>query len=542
MFREDSWRLMGPHPIGVSALTLSTLSDFACRVGAWGRAIVDPPRAPASQTGSRRLPDYPTRCAACHGVPARRGGRVAGSRLARRWPPSSRSAAAAAPRAAASRWPRRAASAPAPWRPSPRPAGVRAWAPPPRRVLVYVGALALVGARLVRLDRLVADAADLLRRRQPLARRRRGRGRRRPARRPAAPPARGRRVGALRRLAAARRLRDPAARARRLLPDLAAAAGRARLSRTRSAPTRRSRRPRALWLASSPQRARRVAGCGTLALLVLGLGARLLARRHAGRGDRLRRLAGRQRPAHRERRRAARRARRERPGRALGHSTCTPSRRSTRRSPCPPASRLRLVLARRPCSPPRCSGPLAVELAQRAGARARRICGLAVLAVAVVGVLLAAVRLSSQHGGPGGALSHVWHQLSGGGAVGSTDHLTRSRRTCAAAGGARPGTASPRTRCSGNGADTFETIDRLARPDFQQAGQEHSAVLARALGPRAAGRHPGGRSRWRAAGACLRRRHAPARQPSAPPRSRSWPASAPSRCTTRSTGSGSRPR
>ena len=42
--------------------------------------------------------------------------------------------------------------------------------------------------------------------------------------------------------------------------------------------------PAALWLASSPQRARRVAGCGTLALLVLGLALRLLARRHARRG------------------------------------------------------------------------------------------------------------------------------------------------------------------------------------------------------------------------------------------------------------------
>ena len=60
--------------------------------------------------------------------------------------------------------------------------------------------------------------------------------------------------------------------------------------------------PAALWLASSPQRGRRVAGCATLSLLVLGLGARLVARRPAGRRDRLRRLPGGQRPAHRDRR------------------------------------------------------------------------------------------------------------------------------------------------------------------------------------------------------------------------------------------------
>ena len=83
-------------------------------------------------------------------------------------------------------------------------------------------------------------------------------------------------------------------------------------------------------------------------------------------------------------------------------------------------------------------------------------------------------KLSSAHGGPGGAISHVWHQLSGGGAVGATDHLNslstnlRGRWWGEAWDGFR---AHP---LQGNGADTFETIHRLARPDFQQAGQEHS--------------------------------------------------------------------
>ena len=134
-------------------------------------------------------------------------------------------------------------------------------------------------------------------------------------------------------------------------------------------------------------------------------------------------------------------------------------------------------------------GPLAVELAQRAGPRVRRACGLA-----VAGrrrgrrALLAAVRLSSQHGGPIGALSHVWHQLSGGGAVGSTDHLTQLSTNLRGRwwGEAWDGfTAHP---WRGNGAGTFETIDRLARPDFQQAGQEHSAFLHVLSGTRAAGR------------------------------------------------------
>ena len=60
--------------------------------------------------------------------------------------------------------------------------------------------------------------------------------------------------------------------------------------------------PRALWLASSPQRLRRAAGCATLSLLVLGARPRLLAWRPDRRDPRLRRLARSQRATHRERR------------------------------------------------------------------------------------------------------------------------------------------------------------------------------------------------------------------------------------------------
>ena len=297
--------------------------------------------------------------------------------------------------------------------------------------------------------------------------------------------------------------------------------------------------PAALWLASSRQRARRVAGCGTLALLVLGLALVLVARRRAGRSDRLRGLAGRLRPAHRERRGAARRARRDRAGGALG---ARPALLQGARRPLHRARRLApgLVLARGRARRPRCSArwPWS-SLSSQARASAAPAASRS-LAVAVVGALLAAVRLSSQHGGPIGALSHVWHQLSGGGAVGSTDHLTQLSTNLRGRwwGEAWDGfTAHP---WRGNGAGTFETIDRLARPDFQQAGQEHSAFLhvlsgtgllgaipaVIALAPRAPARPP---SR-----ACA--------EPSAPRRSHCWRASVPSRCTTRSTGSGSRPR
>jgi O-antigen ligase len=122
-------------------------------------------------------------------------------------------------------------------------------------------------------------------------------------------------------------------------------------------------------------------------------------------------------------------------------------------------------------------GPLAVELAQRAGPGARRIFGYVVLAVLVIAALAAAVRLSSQHDGPGGALSYLWHELSGGGAVGSTDHLTQLSTNLRSRWWGEAWDAFRAQPLRGNGADTFETIDRLARPDFQQAGQEHSAAL-----------------------------------------------------------------
>ena len=172
-------------------------------------------------------------------------------------------------------------------------------------------------SRLLRVDRLVADAAGLLWRRRPLARRGRGRSRRCAARGPPAPPARGRRVGALRGLAAADRLRHPAAGARGVLPDLAAAAGRARLSqrdrRLRGAGGARRAVARERPAARPPRRRLRHAGAARARP-----GARLLARRHAGGADRLRGLAGRLRAAHRERRGAARRARGERSGGPLG--------------------------------------------------------------------------------------------------------------------------------------------------------------------------------------------------------------------------------
>ncbi len=89
-------------------------------------------------------------------------------------------------------------------------------------------------------------------------------------------------------------------------------------------------------------------------------------------------------------------------------------------------------------------------------------------------MLGAVVKLSSDYGGPFGALSHVWHQLSGGGAVGSTDHLNSLSTNLRGRWWGEAWDAFTDHPLQGNGADTFETIDRLARPDFQQAGQEHS--------------------------------------------------------------------
>jgi tetratricopeptide repeat protein len=122
-------------------------------------------------------------------------------------------------------------------------------------------------------------------------------------------------------------------------------------------------------------------------------------------------------------------------------------------------------------------GPLAVELAQRAGERVRRACGLAALAALIGAVILVAAKLASSHGGVGGALSYVWHEFSGGGAVGSTDHLTQLSTNLRSRWWGEAWDAFVAHPLQGNGADTFETIDRLARPDFQQAGQEHSAAF-----------------------------------------------------------------
>jgi O-Antigen ligase len=233
--------------------------------------------------------------------------------------------------------------------------------------------------------------------------------------------------------------------------------------------------PGALWLASAPQRARRAAGCATLVLLVLGLG---LA---SSRGGMLAALIGcGVWLAVSERRTES--------GAALlvVLATGVPVARWGLGLPSfkaldvpftvPAGSRLAwyslaAVLAAAVL------GPVAVELAQRAGPRLRRSLGLALLAVAAAGALAAAVKVSSQHGGPGGALGYLWHQLSGGGAVGSTDHLSTLSTNLRGRwwGEAWDGfTAQP---WHGHGAGTFETIDRLARPDFQQAGQEHSAFL-----------------------------------------------------------------
>ncbi len=417
--------------------------------------------------------------------------------------------------------------------------GVRSWAPPPRRVIVYVAALAAVGlvsyasiAWSLTPQASCGDANRWLVAAAAAAARHAARG-------TAAPPTRGRRVGAVRRLAAAHRVRHPAARARRVLPDLAATAGRARLSQ-RDRRLRGARGARARCGSRARRSARRrVAGCGYAVAARARPGALLVARRRAGRGDRLRGLAGRLRPAHRERRGAARRARRDRAGGSLGaRPALLQGARRALHGPRRLApglvrrrgrARLRACSARWPwssrSSPARaCAAPAASRCWS-----SRRSAS-----------LLAAVRLSSRYGGPSGALSHVWHQLSGGGAVGSTDHLTQLSTNLRGRwwGEAWDGfTAHP---WRGNGADTFETIDRLARPDFQQAGQEHSAFLHVLSGTGLLGAIPAAIA-LAAAGACRRRSRACA-EPSAPPRSRSRPASARSRCTTRSTGSGSRPR
>ncbi|MDX6618065.1 MAG: hypothetical protein QOK36_451, partial [Gaiellales bacterium] len=230
--------------------------------------------------------------------------------------------------------------------------------------------------------------------------------------------------------------------------------------------------PGALWLASAPQRSRRVAGCGTLSLLVLGIGLAssrggLLAailgcgiwlavsERRTESGAALLVVLAASVPV-------ARWGLDQRSFKALDVPFTVPA--GTRLVWYTVAAVLASALL----------GPLAVELAQRAGPGVRRICGLAVLAVVACGALIGSAKLSSQYGGPFGALSHIWHQLSGGGAVGSTDHLNSLSTNLRGRWWGEAWDAFTAHPLQGNGADTFETIDRLARPDFQQAGQEHS--------------------------------------------------------------------
>jgi Tetratricopeptide repeat len=230
--------------------------------------------------------------------------------------------------------------------------------------------------------------------------------------------------------------------------------------------------PGALWLASSPQRLRRAVGCGTLSLLVLGLG---LA---SSRGGLLAAILGCAIWL-------AVSERRTESGAALlvVIAVSVPvarwglDQRSFKALDVPftvPAGTRLLWYAAAAVVAAALLGPLAVEGAQRAGPGVRRICGLAVLGAVAVGALAAVVKLSSEYGGPFGALSHVWHQLSGGGAVGSTDHLNSLSTNLRGRWWGEAWDAFTNHPLQGNGADTFETIDRLARPDFQQAGQEHS--------------------------------------------------------------------
>ena len=432
------------------------------------------------------MPHYPTRCAGCHGVPARRGGRDGRQPSGSPWSPSSRSTARAAPRAAASRWPPRPASAPARWPAWPRPAALRPWSPPPRRVLVYVGALAL--SALVSYASiawsltpqtsygdanrwLVAAAAAAGATCSPAC----CAVRSRPPCGCSAPPR-------------CRSSPTPSSSARTACSSRPRRGCRACSAiPTRSAPTRRSRRPPRCGSRAPRSAPGASPGCGTLALLVLGLA---LA---SSRGGVLAAVIGCgvwlavSRPAHRERRGAARRARRDRAGGALGArpALLQGARRALHRAR---GLAPGLVLAR---------GRAGVRGARPAGGGARSARGPARpprlrprgrWPSLVVGALLAAVRLSSQHGGPIGALSHVWHQLSGGGAVGSTDHLTQL-------------STNLRGRWWGEAWDGF-TAHPLARQRRRHVRDDRPpgatrlpagrpgalGVPARALGPRAAGR------------------------------------------------------
>jgi tetratricopeptide (TPR) repeat protein len=233
--------------------------------------------------------------------------------------------------------------------------------------------------------------------------------------------------------------------------------------------------PGALWLASAPQRARRAAGCGTLALLVLGLS---LA---SSRGGMLAAVLGCGALL-------AVSERRTESGAALIGVLLASApvahwgleQRSFKALAVPftvPAGTRLTVYATLAVLAAALLGTLAVELAQRAGPRERRAFGLAALVAAAAAAAFVAVKLASSHGGPGGALSYVWQQLSGGGAVGNANHLTQLSTNLRSRWWGEAWDAFRAQPLRGNGADTFETIDRLARPDFQQAGQEHSAAL-----------------------------------------------------------------
>ena len=371
-------------------------------------------------------------------------------------------------------------------------------------------------AGLIRLDRLVADAASLLRRCQSLARGRRGGGRRHAARGAAAPAARGRRVGALRRLAAARRLRDPAAGARRLLPDLAATAGRARLSQ-RDRRLRGARRPgRAVARKRTAARAPR---------------RRL---RHA--------LAARARPRRSPPRAAAcwQRCSAARPG---WPSPSGAPRAEPRCSPCSPRLRrsarwgLDLPPSRRSTCPSRsqpdrvcvwyaAAAVLAAAVAGPAGrgarparrpARAPRLRDRS--AGRRGGRRLARGRAALHRATAARAARSATSGTSSRAAAPSARPITSrsSRPTCAAAGGAKPGTASARIRC----AATAPTRSRRStawrgRTSSRPArSTRRSCTCSRASGSWARSPQP---SRWRQPWPAPRRSRACA-EPSAPPRS-----------------------
>ncbi len=205
--------------------------------------------------------------------------------------------------------------------------------------------------------------------------------------------------------------------------------------------------PAALWLASSPQRARRVAGCGTLALLVLGLAL------SSSRGGVLAavigcaRLAGRLRPAHRERRGAARRARRDRRLSARWGLDQPSFKALDVPFTVPAGSRLVWYSARGRAGGG-VLGPLAVELAQRAA----RACAASAASQCwpSASAALCARPCGSRRSTAARSARSATSGTSSPAAAPSAPPITSlsSRPTCAAAGGARPGTASPRTRCA----------------------------------------------------------------------------------------------